>query len=68
VVKKNRNEGEQGIKRTRIEDVKDNELEKAQQKIRNEYQEYFLGGKGGRCLWLTILPPSCANCLEIWDP
>src|SRR5215475_12746786 len=25
---------------------------------RNEYQEYFLGGKGGRCLWLTYLPPS----------
>ena len=20
---------------------------------RNEYQEYFLGGKGGRCVWLT---------------
>ena len=32
--------------------------------IRNEYQEYFLRGKGGRCLGLT-LPPSCANCLEI---
>ena len=29
------------------------------QKKRNEYQEYFLGGKGGRCLRLT-LPPSCA--------
>jgi len=27
---------------------------------RNEYQEYFLGGKGGRCLRLTTLPPSCA--------
>jgi hypothetical protein len=24
---------------------------------RNEYQEYFLGGKGGRCLGLTTLPP-----------
>jgi len=35
---------------------------------RNEYQEYFLGGKGGRCLGLTILPPSCAGCLEIWEP
>jgi len=32
---------------------------------RNEYQEYFLGGKGGRCLGLTTLPPSCADCLEI---
>ena len=27
---------------------------------RNEYQEYFLGGKGGRCVKLTTLPPSCA--------
>jgi hypothetical protein len=35
---------------------------------RNEYQEYFLGGKGGRCVGLTILPPSCADCLEIWEP
>ena len=27
---------------------------------RNEYQEDFLGGKCGRCLRLTILPPPCA--------
>jgi len=27
---------------------------------RNEYQEYFLGGKGGRCVRLTALSPSCA--------
>ena len=27
---------------------------------RNEYQEYFLGGKGGRCVRLIILPQSCA--------
>jgi len=26
---------------------------------RNEYQEYFLRGKDGRCLRLTTLPPSC---------
>jgi hypothetical protein len=32
---------------------------------RNEYQEYFLGGKGGWCVGLTTLPPSCADCLEI---
>ena len=32
---------------------------------RNENQEYFLGGKGGRCVGLTNLPPSCADCLEI---
>ena len=35
---------------------------------RNEYQEYFLGDKGSRCVQLTTLPPSCANCLEIWEP
>ena len=35
---------------------------------RNGYQEHFLGGKGGRCVGLTTLPPSCADCLEIWAP
>ena len=35
---------------------------------RNEYQEYFLGGKRGRCVGLTTLPPSCADCLEILEP
>jgi len=35
---------------------------------RNEYQEYFLGGKGGRCVRLTNLPPSFSDCLEIWEP
>ena len=35
---------------------------------RNEYREYFLRGKGGRCVGLTTLPPSCADCLEIWEP
>jgi hypothetical protein len=25
-------------------------------------------GKGGRCIGLTTLPPSCADCLEIWEP
>jgi hypothetical protein len=34
----------------------------------NKYQEYFLGGKGGRCLGLTNLQPSCADYLEIWQP
>jgi hypothetical protein len=34
---------------------------------RNEYQEYFVGGKGGRCVGLTTLPLSCADCLEIWE-
>ena len=35
---------------------------------RNKYQELLLRGKGGRCLRLTTLPPSCAGCLEIWEP
>jgi len=35
---------------------------------RNEYQEYILGGEGGRCVRLTTLPPSWAECLEIWEP
>ena len=34
---------------------------------RNECQEYFLGNKGGRCVGLTTLPPSCAECHEIWE-
>jgi len=28
----------------------------------------FLEGRGGRCAGLTTLPPSCADCLEIWEP
>jgi len=28
----------------------------------------FLVGKGGRCVGLTTLPPSCADCHEIWEP
>ena len=32
---------------------------------KNEYQEYFLGDNS---VGLTNLPPSCADCLEIWDP
>jgi len=31
----------------------------------NEYQQYFLGNKGGRCVGLSTLPPSGADCLEI---
>jgi hypothetical protein len=26
------------------------------------------GGKGGRCVGLITLPPSFADCLEIWEP
>jgi hypothetical protein len=32
---------------------------------RNEYQDCFLEGKGGRCGGLTTSPLSCADCLEI---
>ena len=28
----------------------------------------FNGVKGGRCLGLTTLPPSCVECSEIWEP
>jgi len=35
---------------------------------RHEYQEYFLRSKGGRCVGLTTLPPSCADCFDIWEP
>jgi hypothetical protein len=34
---------------------------------RNEYQEYFQRDKGGRCVWLTALPLSCIDCLEMWE-
>ena len=27
-----------------------------------------MGDKGGRCVGLTTLPPSCADCHEIWEP
>jgi len=35
---------------------------------KNEFQKYFLGGKGGWCLGLIELPPSCADFLEMWRP
>jgi hypothetical protein len=25
-------------------------------------------GKGGRCVGLTTLPPSYADCLKMWEP
>jgi hypothetical protein len=33
---------------------------------KNEYRD-IPGGKGGRCVGVTTLPPSCAECLEIWE-
>jgi hypothetical protein len=38
------------------------------QTLTDECQEYFLGGEDGRCIGLTTLPPSRADCLEIWEP
>jgi len=34
----------------------------------NECQEYLLWGKGGRCVGLTNLSPSCADFLQVWEP
>jgi len=34
---------------------------------KNEYQD-IRGGKDGRCVRMTTLPPSCAECLEILEP
>ena len=31
---------------------------------RNEYRGYFLGGKGGRCVRMTNLPPCCAVVMK----
>ena len=33
---------------------------------KNEYQD-IPGGKGGRCVRVTTLPPSCAECLVSWS-
>ena len=34
---------------------------------KNECQD-IPGGKGGRCVGVTTLPSSCAECHEIWEP
>ena len=34
----------------------------------NRVPGIFSGGKGGRFVGLTTLPPTCADFLEIWDP
>ena len=28
----------------------------------------FWGGKGGRCVVLTMFPLPCAYCIEMWEP
>jgi hypothetical protein len=35
---------------------------------RNEYQEYILRVNSSQWVGLTNLPPSAAECLEIWEP
>jgi len=35
---------------------------------RNEFQEYFLRAKGGRCVGQSTLAPSYADFLGIWEP
>jgi hypothetical protein len=35
--------------------------------LQNWLPGIFSGGKGGRCLGLTNLPSSSADCLEIWE-
>jgi hypothetical protein len=27
-----------------------------------------MGGEGSQCVGQTTLPPSCADCLKIWEP
>jgi hypothetical protein len=34
---------------------------------KTEYQD-ISGGKDGRCVMVTTLPPACAECLEILEP
>ena len=36
------------------------------QPLKNEYQD-IPGGKGGRCVRVMTLPPSCAESLVIWS-
>jgi hypothetical protein len=40
------------------------------QQMYNNFTNYHTAadGKDGRCVGLTTLPPSCADCLEIWEP
>jgi hypothetical protein len=35
---------------------------------KSEYQAYFLGSKGGGCVRLTTLPPSCAVVMKSANP
>jgi hypothetical protein len=42
-------------------------LEKKSVQIMRVYT-VFPGVKGGRCIGLTTLPPSCTDCVKIWEP
>jgi len=41
-------------------------LKKKQWKIK--IVVFFPGGKGGGCVTLKTSPPSCVDCIEIWEP
>jgi hypothetical protein len=43
-------------------------LESTQPLTEMSTRNIYWGGEGGRCIGLTTLPPSCADCLEIWEP
>jgi len=36
--------------------------------LRHSVYVYIYGGKGGQCIGLTTLPPSRADCLDMWEP
>jgi hypothetical protein len=36
--------------------------------LASNWNEYFLGDKGGRCVGESILPPSCVDCFEMRGP
>ena len=38
------------------------------QSLKEKNNKNISWGKDGRCLGLTTLPLSCADCLEIWEP
>ena len=45
----------------------DRTLESTQPLTEMSTRKIFLRGKGGRCVGMTTLPPSCAYCHDIWE-
>ena len=58
-----------GIKKIhKLQPIKDSSMCSGVDSVsKNEYQD-IPGGKDGRCVRVTTLPPSCAECLEILEP